>query len=396
LIKMRNFEEVLRNLKEERILETLQSLVRIPSINPPGNEKPCSEFIKKLLESHGIEVELQEVLPNRANVLARIEGKGGGPRLLLDGHMDVVPVPEGERWLCDPFSGELKGEKLYGRGSADAKGSLAAMLEAFIAIKKSGLEPRGDLILLATVGEERGHIGVQEAIKRGLKADMAVVGEPTGLKVCIADKGVSRIELTTLGRAAHAGRPWLGINAIYKMARLVLRLEDYDEGILRKREHPLMGHPSLAVTIINGGIQRNMVPDACKVHVDRRIIPGEELEDVKAEIVSIVKELEAKDPDFKARIEFVYDNPAAETSSEEPIVALSREAVRSVCGFDPAPSGFEANCEMSDLVGYAGIPTVVFGPGNLELAHAANEYVEVCDVLKAARVYATIALKACF
>ncbi|MEM3692747.1 MAG: M20 family metallopeptidase [Candidatus Bathyarchaeia archaeon] len=390
-------EEVLNNIKEERLLENLQSLVRIQSINPPGNEGPCSEFIRGLLESNGIEVELQETLPKRANVLARLRGKGNGakPRLLLEGHMDVVPVPEGERWICDPFSGELKDGRLYGRGSADAKGSLAAMLEALIAIKKAGLELRDDLILLATFGEERGHIGVQEAIKRGLKAHMAVVGEPTSLKVCIADKGVCRTECTALGRAAHAGRPWLGINAIYKMAKLVLRLEDFDEAILRKRGHPLMGNPSLAVTIINGGIQRNMVPDTCRIHVDRRIIPGEKLEDVKAEILSIVQELEAKDPDFKAKIEFVYDNPAAETSPKEPIVAISREAVKAVCGFDPGISGFEANCEMSDLVGYAGIPTVVLGPGNLELAHAANEYVEMDEVLKAARAYAFIALKAC-
>jgi len=383
----------LDEIDPDETVDILRSLVKSNTVNPPGNEVRAASFIAGLLKKSGIPVEFMDVKPGRPNLYA-ILGKPGTPKLTFEGHMDVVPVGAEERWSVDPFSAEIVDGCVYGRGSVDAKGSLAAMVETLLALKRAGFNPSKPLALLAVMGEETGNVGIRHALKKGFKSGMAVVGEPTGLEVKIAHKGILRAGITARGRTAHAAMPWAGVNAIVGMAKLVLKLEEFDRSVLRVRRSRLVGSPSLTVTIISGGIKRNMVPDRCCITVDRRLIPGETSQTALSEMQDIVNRFSAEEPRLKVDIELLYAEPPSEVSENEEVVQLARKAVKTVRGRDPGVSGFGAHCDMGALVN-AGIPTVILGPGDLSLAHKADENLRIEELVEAAKVYTALAVSTC-
>jgi len=385
--------EAIAKIKESDLVNLTRDLVRLRSINPPGEEREAAEFVAKWMRNLGLAVDMYEALPGRPNVVGTLKGKSGNPVLMVNGHLDVVPEGDRASWSVDPFGGELKSGRLYGRGANDMKGAIASALIATKAIVESGAELDGDLMLAAVVDEEVSGAGTQRLVDKGYRADMAVVAEPTELKLHIAHKGLARVEIVTKGKAAHGSNPRAGLNAIYKMSKVVSALEAFLPE-LEKRKHPLVGNCSINVGTVQGGTKFNVVPDLCRIEVDRRLIPREPPDNVGREISEILTRLKSKDPELEAEHNIMRMMEPAEIGAEEPIVKLARKAVQKVTGVDPGISGFMATTDMRVLVNQAKIPTVIMGPGNLAQAHVADEFVEIRQLVDAAKIYAHLAFLA--
>ena len=371
------------------VLQTLADLVRINSVNSsyddgPG-EKEAAAYVRRFFEQRGIEVWEQEVFPGRNNVIARVPGRDSSRRIVFEAHMDTVSI---KGMTIEPFDPVIRDGKLHGRGSVDDKAGLAAMMHAVADIHASGEPPPCELWLAAVVDEEFSFRGVVKLCE-GLKADAAVVAEPTEFKCVIASKGVLRWRIRTKGKAAHSSKPHLGINAITAMSRIVLALQE-DHERMQCAAHPLLGPGTCNVGVIRGGVQVNFVPDEAVIEIDRRLLPGEEVDDVLAHYQSLLDDLAKQHPDVNAEMEkpMLQDWPF-QTDDDTPIVHLARGVLRemnrdeAVCG---VPFGSDAS-KFSRM----GIPTILFGPGSIDQAHAAVEYVECAELEAALAFYTQIA-----
>jgi acetylornithine deacetylase len=285
----------------------------------------------------------------------------------------------------DPFRPLRKGNLLYGRGSCDMKGGLAAMMHAL----KEARGPTATVMLAAVVDEEHAYRGVAGLLDSGLRADGAIVGEPTELKTVIACKGALRWRIHSRGRAAHSSKPHLGINAIDKMAKLITAMQQTFPVRFRTRQHPLVGLPTLNIGMIQGGVQANVVADSCTIVVDRRLLPGETREQVWTEFADLFASLQADDRDarFEMAAPLLEDVPL-ETSPEERIVKVAAKVSGDVLGRSDV-AGVAFGSDASKL-GAAGIASIILGPGNIDRAHTADERVEVDQVILAAEIYARI------
>ena len=368
--------------------DLLRTMIRTQSVNPPGEEKKCADVVYEKLSGLGLDVEFVEKEPGRTNVVARIKGARGTPVLLYNGHIDVVPPGNG--WSRDPFGGEISEGRLWGRGAADMKSGVASMVAGVEAIVNSGVRLNGDLLLTAVADEETGSLrGTRHLIERGLKADMAVVSEPTDLRVEIANKGILWVEITTRGRGSHASRPHLGVNAIDKMQTVIEALHNIKlEGWNELFDVP---PPVLSVTKIQGGTKINVIPDLCKIEVDRRLLPSELPEAALHEIEVAMDEARKRDPQLDVVIAVIDEWPPMQISPEEPIVESLVNTVEAVLGERPRLFGKAAGTDASWLVRDAKIPTVLFGPGDPRLSHSPDENVELCKVIDAAKVFAVLA-----
>jgi acetylornithine deacetylase/succinyl-diaminopimelate desuccinylase family protein len=384
--------QTLRKIKMEKVIALTRELIKIPSENPPGNERAVAEFIAEKLSNIGFSVMSYDYKPRRPNVVGLLPGLEKKPILMFNGHTDTVPVGEKSLWTADPFGAEIRNGKIYGRGASDMKAALAAMISAAEAIVKAGVKLNGTLIISCVADEEVTGFGTKSLIDRGYRANFAVIGEPTELKVQIAHKGVLRVRITTKGKAAHASVPHKGINAIYKMSKACLALEKISSQLMTKR-HSLLGSPTITVSTIKGGLAMNVVPDRCEITIDRRLIPGENPENVKFEIDELLSSLKKDDPQFQVESEIIHILEPSETSADELIVRVAREAVAQITGKDPGATGFPATCDMRFLVNQAKIPTIILGPGSLRQAHVVDEYVECQQVFDAAKIFALIILK---
>lgn len=370
------------------VLQTLADLVRINSINSayeggPG-EKEVAAYVRRFFEERGMEVWEQEVFPGRNNVIARVPGQNPQRRLVFEAHMDTVSV---KGMTIPPFEPSVRDGKLYGRGSVDDKAGLAAMMHAVADIHARGELPPCELWLAAVVDEEYSFRGVVKLCE-GLQAVAAVVAEPTEFRCVIASKGVLRWRIKTKGRAAHSSKPHLGVNAITAMARVVLALNE-DHARLQAVQHPLLGPATCNVGVIHGGVQVNFVPDEAVIEIDRRLLPGEEVPQVLAHTQALLEALMQQHPDVVAEMEppMLQDWPF-QTNAGEPLVQLARTLLGEmgrndeVCG---VPFGSDAS-KFSRM----GIPTILFGPGSIDQAHAAVEYVECAEVEKALAFYTEV------
>jgi acetylornithine deacetylase/succinyl-diaminopimelate desuccinylase family protein len=274
------------------------------------------------------------------------------------------------------------------------KSSIAAFTCALKAIVDSGIKLKGQVTIVLTSDEEISGLGTKSVLEKGYHADAAIVGEPSNLEVNTAHKGVARWRLTTFGKAAHASTPQEGVNAIYKMAKAVIKLEGIAEKYLQQEEraHPILGGPTLNVGIIRGGVKDNIVPDSCEITIDRRLLPGETWHEVEKEFREELEKLSREDPNFKYELKPYQVYNAAETPSTHPFVRLAKNAVKDVLGRESTVEGFVATTEMSHLV-EAGIPSIILGCGDLKVAHTVNEYVPVQQIVDATKIYALIILR---
>jgi succinyl-diaminopimelate desuccinylase len=375
------------------VVDLLSALVRIPSVNPRmgggAGEGELAGFLAERLRALGVAPIVTEVQPGRPNVLGTARGKPGGKHLLFEAHLDTVSPSHGH---VDPFVPRVEGERLYGRGACDTKGSMAAMLVAFASALQS-TEHDLTISVAFLMGEEIGHEGAQHLAASGFRPDAAVIGEPTGLDVIVAHKGVLRWRMTTNGKSAHSANPQFGVNAIGMMARLIRSLEAELIPTLDARRHPLLGPPTLSVGRIAGGREVNVVPDRCTIDVDWRLLPGESWNTVRAEMDSLLARIAAEVPGFDAVMEHRYqENAAVETAMGHPIAQMAIEAVQRVDGRH-AVRGV-SYCTDATCLSAAGIPCVVLGPGHIEQAHTGTEYVEIQHVVKAAAIYREMMLGA--
>jgi acetylornithine deacetylase len=375
------------------VVSLLSDLVRIPSVNPEmgggGGEAEVARYLADRLRGLGLAPAVVEVKPRRPNVVTTVPGRPGGLHLLFEAHTDTVP-PSTDH--VDPFVPRIEGDRLYGRGSCDTKASVAAALIAVASILPAR-ERRATVTLAFTMGEELGHEGATHLTASGFRADAAVIGEPTGLDVVVAHKGVARWRMVAVGRSAHSANPERGCNAIAKMATLVRALEDRLIPQIGRRMHPLLGSPTLSVGRIEGGLQVNVVPDRCTIDLDRRLLPGETWNTVRTELEVLLAPLRLEDPEFRVTVEAPYQNfGAMETAADAPIVRLALEAVGRVDGQRPV-RGVAYGTDAAEL-SKAGIPCVVLGPGDIAEAHTSTEFVEIQQVVKAAAIYREMMLSA--
>lgn len=363
--------------------ELCRRLVRQPSVNPPGEEGCLARFLVDWFRSAGVEdVYAVEILPGRSNVLARVQSNETGPRLIFNAHLDVVPPGEG--WTKDPFGGASEDGRIWGRGSADMKGGLAAMLTALRFWLEQGLPLAGEIVFAGVIDEEFSNLGMRRLVQDGLTADYAIIGEPTGLAVNVGHRGFAAFRITTHGKACHASHPEEGHNAIYDMARVVSALQAFDTD-LSERCHPHLGSASLSVGTIAGGSKVNVVPDACSIEVDRRLLPGESVQHVEEEIATLIAKT-----GVSAQLETLTYLEPAETNFDQPLVREVAAAAEAILGRAVPVQAFPAGCEASFLVQRLGIPTVIFGPGNLVQAHKPDEWVSQEEVARAAQIYALL------
>ncbi len=387
------------SIDEKGLCEFLQALVRIPSINPPGNEGPAAEMIAGHLRRLGLEIEILGPEPSRPSVLARLKGSGGGPTLLLNGHTDVQPAGSG--WKHDPFGAEMEGGRLFGRGSVDMKAGLAAVVYAVEALRRAQVRLKGDLVITAVADEVGGgHQGTGFLARIGkLQANMAVVCEPTGDCVNVAHRGTVWIEIEARGRSAHGGRPWLGVNAISKVAKVAQAIEEDLVPRLKGRTHPLLPAPTINFGTIHGGNKFNLVADHCVLQIDRRTVPGETVTEVLKQVEDLCATVRRSDPEtFEYSVrEVMHVNPA-EISPEAQIVRECKRAYKEIRGIEPG-IGSTAGFEDMHFIMEAGIPTAMFGPYRRQSAKEpaffttsgmADEYVDIPDVVLAARIYARL------
>jgi len=365
----------------------LEELVRIPS--PTGAEQAAAQAFAGWCEAAGLTVAMDEVGPGgRCNVVARWK-VGRQPHLLLIGHLDTVPVGDG--WTRDPFGAEVGGGRLYGRGACDMKGGLAAMLAAVSELRRRGEEPAGDVTLAAVVGEEEDSAGTRAFVGRGAHADMAVLSEPTAMQLVVSNRGLLNFRVIVTGAAAHASAPALGRNAIIAAAALVLELRAVNDELAR-RAHEVFGPPSLTVGTIHGGTRPYVVPDRCVIELDRRLNPGETSAQVLEELEAAIVRARSRVPWLEAEVESGPDYLAFEIPEEHQLVRAMTTAMIAA-GIPPRISSWRAASDAGLLVHTAGIPCVLFGPGDLEqAAHRPDEWIDLSEVETAQRVFECLLL----
>jgi acetylornithine deacetylase/succinyl-diaminopimelate desuccinylase-like protein len=330
-----------------------------------------AEFLAAVAAQAGLDIEFQTVLPGRPNLLARLSPSGKiRRRILLAPHLDTVPVANENQ-----FTPQKKNGRLSGRGACDTKGSVAAMLQALCDIAKSGRRPQEtEIIFAGLVDEENAQAGSRALAATGLKAGLAIVGEPTRLRIITAHKGSLWLEIKTRGKSAHGARPELGRNAVHAMAGIVDALETDYAAHLRKRRHPLLGRATVSVGMIHGGTQPNIVPDACSITIDRRTLPGETEAGVRREIAAFLRQ-----QNLKASMASKKLAPCLpmETNPDLPLV---RQFLQ--CAGQRKPAGVDFFCDAAVLA-KGGIPSVVFGPGDIAQAHTADEWISLRSLERA-------------
>ena len=375
-------------MKSSETVELLQKLVRIPSPNPPGDTQSIASFIADYMRSIGCSVTTPapEVKPDAVNVIATL-GKGQ-PVVMLHAHIDTVPIAatEAGKWHVDPYAGIIEDGKLYGKGSIDDKAPLASMMIAMAYVADHIDKFDGTVILVAAAEEEvGGQLGTKWLADNDHlpECDFIVVGEQTHNKVANAHKGVMRATIKTVGKSVHATNPDRGINAITAMSKVVLALDSYHQE-LSKRVHPAVGVPTCNVGVIHGGSTANAVPDSCTIKLDRRMIPGEHPEVVKAELKHVVDSLDISPASIEIN-QFQFSS-WFDSSVDSELSQTFLSCVRDELNEDPGPIGYLPGSDAKHLMSIVRGDMIIFGPGSYEVAHAIDENVEVEALLSTTNI----------
>ena len=383
--------DILGSIEESEVVKICQELVRNKTVNPPGDERPAAEYVAASLKQAGAEVELIGHSPTRASVLARVRSSRQLPALLYNAHLDTVPVGA-ERWIYEPFSAAIADGRIWGRGTADMKSGLAALIVAMRTLLKARVPLRGDLILAATAGEESDSLGATALATRPDlgPAQALVIPEPSYNDIYVAEKGAFWLELTTQGKTAHGSMPDLGRNAVMMMVALIGELEKM---AFPYQEHPMLGGFSRSINTIAGGVKTNVVPDLCVATVDMRTVPGQDHRAILRQTEGLIADLTRRIPDFQASVKIVNDRPPVETSPSEPAVQRFADVVARVTGERPVPKGVRYYTDAAAFVPHLKVPMIICGPGNATLAHQPNEHVEIAKLVQAAKIFTLAAMK---
>lgn len=387
------------------IIELLQRLIQIPSENPPGHYVEICTFLQETLTSLGFEVQVISVPDEltraaglstpRKNVVATLRGTGGGRTLVFNSHLDTVPAGNPEQWDYPPFSGAIANGRIYGRGATDSKGRLTAYIMAAVALARAKVERKGDIVITATCDEETGGVlGAGYINQHGhVHGDMVIV-EGYSNHIVRAMAGVLQLRIITEGVPAHAGYKWKGLNAVEKMAKVVQGLEQLQKRLEKEPSSiPGMKYTTVNVGMIQGGTKVNVVPAACEIEVDFRVIPEHSLEQIYRLVDEMLGDLEKEDPDFQFKLTRILDFQTEPTITEadSPLIAELQEAVKEVTG-EPLPVvGVLAQADTRWFI-KNGIPGINFGPGSSENnIHGFNECMVIEDLLQTTKILTVLA-----
>jgi len=377
-------------VKQEDAVALARALVQIDSRNPtlsadgPG-ERNVALALGRVLEDWGFSVDIGE--SDRPNLVARI-GPSGSPAMMFAGHLDTVGV---EGMTHDPFSGDMTDGRLYGRGSCDMKSGVAAMcVAALAASQQSGSSAARQIVITAVSDEEYESLGMRAMLDSGIRAEHAILTEPTRLAICPAHRGFVWSEIEFTGRAAHGSRWDIGIDAIRHAGLVLAGVDELDAGALQNRMHPLLGRGSIHASTIVGGIGMSTYPDKCILRIERRTIPGESAEDSIAELQSICEQVRARRPELNTTVRLIAAQEPSDVGIDAPVVRALVKALDEENLSAPV-EGLSAWTDAA-LLNAAGIPAVCFGPGDIALAHAAEEFVPVDEIEKATRVLTRVAV----
>ncbi|WP_246083292.1 M20 family metallopeptidase [Nonomuraea diastatica] len=376
------------------VVEFTQALVRIPSTNDPArgrDERPAAELVAAKMREWGWEPVVYEAAPGRPNVVAVVEGGGGdGPTLMFEGHTDVVTEGDLSTWTVDPFGGEIRDGRLWGRGSADMKSGLAATLYATRALQLAGPFP-GRIKVCALADEEGLMIGAHHFVSEDLAADVdgAIVAEPEAGEICAVAKGALRLRVDLTGKMAHGAMPQHGRNPIQAVGELLAGLRSLqDELQALHPAHEHLGEVYVTPTVLRAGSEEqvNVIPAVASVFVDVRTIPGVEHKVIADRVAAL-----ASRDGITAEVSTLVDRPPVDVPVSDPVVAALAAAHRTVTGREPVYGGVPGSTDGTVLTHWGGIPSVVYGPGGKWIAHQADEFVEVAEIVQCAKVFAEAA-----
>lgn len=375
-----------RALSSEFLVEVLGDLVRTQSVNPGVFEVAMAERVQAWLAPTGADVTVVEMAPGRPSVAAVLGDPSGPTRLVLNGHMDTVPIDDASEWSVSPFGGEVRDGYLYGRGSCDMKAGLTTQIAVAHHLASRADELEGALVLHFAAGEECAEPGSLSLVEAGFTGDFGIVTEPTQLKVAVAERGLAYYTVRIKGRSIHASKAHLGVNPVKRLAPVLESLGAYDDEI-KERTHPLLPGASCTPTVVRGGVKENAVADYCELLLDRRLLPGETVDGELEAMIQRLDGLKGTDPDFDFEIEpFEHSFAPAEIPADSPFAARVVEAVERITGERPEICGTAYASDVRTLVNDAGIEAVTFGPGNVAECHCADERVSVAELETAARV----------
>lgn len=363
-------------------MEILRNLVSFNTCYPPGNEETAARYLAGVLEPMGFAIEMQEVQPGRANLVARLRG-GDGPEIAFNGHLDVVAA-DAAQWKSDPFAVREEEGVLYGRGVCDMKGAVSSMVAAARDFLASGRKPKGTLTLIFVADEEVNALGSRHFAATGAKPDSVIIGEPTGMNIHIAHRGDIRYRLEIVGKSGHSARPHLAVNPISIAAEVIRRI-DMRNSELSRVKHPILPPPCISATMISAGEQPNVIPGRCRLTVDRRIMPGETEADLVAEADAIRRSLPARFTPCVGKPEFFVSVNASE---QLPGSTLAQDclSVMQKMGLSPEIQPFPVGCDQFVFI-EAGIDCLLVGPGDIGNAHCVDEFVQIRELAQARDFY---------
>ena len=368
-----------------------RALTRIDSRNPtlvPGapGEAPVARFLASILEDWGFSVELAEVVAGRPNLIARL-GDRSSPALMFAGHLDTVGV---EGMTHDPFAAEVRNHRVYGRGATDMKSGVAAMCSAaLLAAEAAGTGRSRQIVIAAVADEEYASAGMRALVGSGVKSDLAILTEPTRLAICPAHRGFVWIELEFTGRAAHGSRYDIGVDAIRHAGLVLAELDKLEMEVLPRTTHRLLGRGSLHASAIEGGSGLSTYPDRCVLTIERRTLPGETAEMTMLEAREACDRVRATHPALSAQVRLIESQSPSDVSVDAPVVSTLRKAMIAQ-GIAPVVEGMSAWTDAA-ILNAAGIPAICFGPGDISLAHAAEEFVSIEEIERATAVLTRLA-----
>ena len=378
----------------EELLHLLQEMIRIDSVNPDlspesRGESKLADYLGAYMASFGLEVHYQEFAKGRKQAIGILRGTGGGKSLMFNGHIDTVGIIDMD---IDPFGGEFKEGKVYGRGSMDMKSGVAAMIQATKAIAESGQQLKGDIIV-ACVGDEEYLSKGTEKLLEAFRADAAIVTEPTDMEVMLAHKGFVWTNFSIHGKAAHGSRPEVGKDAILEASYLLAELLKWENEELPKRSHPLLGRPSLHASIIKGGTEISVYPHLCQLSVEWRTLPGEDMDFVEEQVKEILSRAKAQFPQLEIEYEMEFERKPLEVSQDAEVVKLLDQSFQQSLKKAPEYSGIAFWTDAA-LLAESGIPSVIFGPAGKGL-HGAVEYVDFQSVEDCVEILRKTAVEFC-
>ncbi len=382
-----NKQTLVNAISEELIIDLTRQLVAIPTPNPPGQELACAEFIVRQFQGWGIEVELvPKPYPERPQVVAWLRGSGDGPTLILNAHMDTVGAGNRAAWDYPPFQVTQEGSRLYGRGTCDMKGSLAVGMVILKTLHEAGVQFPGTLMLQAPMGEEMDEPGTRTLLQEGYTGDFAIVLEPTDLRIGPASRGVSWFEIVLASPSIHCGLASAetpDVMAVF--ARIASALTAYHYHVAAKK-HPLSPSPSCRITRVEAGEAHNSLAGRCRFTIDRRMVPGETVEQVTAELLAILDQELTQTPDITYQLQFLEWNEPVQAPIDSPLVKTLEKNIAEIDGREPEIWAVPYGCDVRNFIYDQGIPAVNFGAGDYRVCHQPNEYVTVEGLLACARV----------